>query len=243
MQLKEYMRIIAKRGWIILLVAIITTGSALVFSRIQTPVYRSSIFLNVWPARLDWGLQQTIKGLMRNYTGVIASRDTAMKVINRLQLDITPDELREKLTVSPIEADFLIQIDADDYDPLIARDIAQTTAEVFVEYIDVYMLDQDKADRVQVSIRDYALPGALHKPKWKINALAGAVFGVLIGGLIVFVLEWLEADILRTTEDVEARTGVAVLGVIPNTANRGARRASYRPSSLASARHVRRSEK
>jgi capsular polysaccharide biosynthesis protein len=242
-QLKEYMRIIAKRGWIILLVAIITTGSALVFSRIQTPVYRSSIFLNVWPARLDWGLQQTIKGLMRNYTGVIASRDTAMKVINRLQLDVTPDELREKLTVSPIEADFLIQIDADDDDPLIARDIAQTTAEVFVEYIDVYMLDQDKADRVQVSIRDYALPGALHKPKWKINALAGAVFGVLIGGLIVFVLEWLEADILRTTEDVEARTGVAVLGVIPNTASRSARRASYRPGSLASARHVRRSEK
>ena len=136
MQLKEYMRIIAKRGWIILLVAIITTGSALVFSRIQTPVYRSSIFLNVWPARLDWGLQQTIKGLMRNYAGVIASRDTAMEVINRLQLDITPDELREKLTVSPIEADFLIQIDADDYDPLIARDIAQTTAEVFVEDID-----------------------------------------------------------------------------------------------------------
>jgi capsular polysaccharide biosynthesis protein len=242
-QLKEYMRIIAKRGWIILLVAIIITGSALVFSRIQTPVYRSSIFLNVWPARLDWGLQQTIKGLMRNYTGVIASRDTAMKVINRLQLDITPDELREKLTVSPIEADFLIQIDADDYDPLIARDIAQTTAEVFVEYIDVYMLDQDKADRVQVSIRDYALPGSLHKPKWKINALAGAVFGVLIGGLIVFILEWLEADILRTTEDVEARTGVAVLGVIPNATSRSARRATNQAGSSASARHVRRAEK
>ena len=103
------------------------------------------------------------------------------------------------------------------------------------------MLDQDKADRVQVSIRDYALPGALHKPKWKINALAGAVFGVLIGGLIVFILEWLEADILRTTEDVEARTGVAVLGVIPNTTSRSARRASHQAGSLVSARAVRRS--
>ncbi len=243
MQLKEYMRIIAKRGWIILLVAIITTGSALVFSRIQTPIYRSSIFLNVWPARLDWGLQQTIKGLMRNYAGVITSRETAMKVIDRLQLDITPDELREKLTVSPIEADFLIQIDADDYDPLIARDIAQTTADVFVEYIDVYMLDQDKADRVKVSIRDYAIPGALHKPKWKINALAGALLGILVGGLVVFVLEWLEADILRTTEDVEARTGVPVLGVIPNSTVRNSRRTAQQPGSLELARNVRRSAK
>lgn len=220
MQLKDYLRIITKRGWIILLVAVITTASALVFSRIQTPVYRSTIYLNVWPARLDWGLQQTIKGLMRNYTGTIASRDTAMKVIDRLQLDITPDELREKLTVTSIESDFLMQIDADDYDPLIARDIAQTTAEVFVERISVYMLDQDKAERVEVSIRDYALPGALHKPKWKINALAGAIFGIIIGGLVVFILEWLQADTLRTSEDVEARIGVAVLGIIPNTTSR-----------------------
>ena len=48
--------------------------------------------------------------------------------------------------------------------PLIARDIAQTTAEVFVEDIDVYMFEQDKPDRVQVSIRDYALPGSYTSP-------------------------------------------------------------------------------
>lgn len=215
MQLRDYLRIIAKRGWIIALLAVITTASALVFSYIQTPVYRSTIYLNVWPARLDWGLQQVITNLMRNYAGQITSRQTATEVINRLQLDITPDDLRAKLTVDPIEEDSLIQIDADDYDPLIARDIAQTTAEVFVENIKVYMLEQDQRDRVEVSVRDYALPGVLHKPKWKINALAGAIFGILIGGLLVYILEWLEADIIRTSEDLERRLGVAVLGVIP----------------------------
>ena len=215
MQLRDYFRIIAKRGWIIALLTVITTASALVFSYVQTPVYRSTIYLNVWPARLDWGLQQVITNLMRNYAGQITSRQTAAKVIDRLQLDITPDDLRAKLTVDPIEEDSLIQIDADDYDPLIARDIAQTTAEVFVEDIKVYMLEQDQRDRVEVSVRDYALPGVLHKPKWKINALAGAIFGILIGGLLVYILEWLEADIIRTAEDMERRLGVAVLGIIP----------------------------
>ena len=223
MQLRNYIRIFTKRVWIIMLAALITTASAMVVSRIQTPVYRSTIMLSVWPARLDWGLQQTIKGLLRNYAGDIESRDAAAKVIDRQQLDITPDELRAKLTVDPIESDFLIQIDADDYDPLIARDIAQTTAEVFVEKIDVHMLDQDKSDRVTVTIRDYALPGTLHKPKWKINALAGAVFGVLIGGMVVYLLEWLEADIIRNPEDMEQHTGVAVLGVIPSITRRSAR--------------------
>ena len=233
MPLRDYLRIVLKRGWIIVLVAAITIASTLVFSRIQTPVYRSTIYLNVIPARLDWGLQQTIKGLMRNYAGQIMSRNTALKVTNELQLDITPDELREKLTVVPIESDFLIQIDADDYDTLIARDIAQTTAEIFVKDIAVYMLEQDKQDRVKVSIRDYALPGPLHKPKWKINVLAGAVFGALIGIVIVFTLEWLEADIVRTSEDMEQNTGLAVLGVIPaNAANqsRSGRRGRRRQS-------------
>ena len=215
MLLRDYFRILAKRGWIIALTAAITVASALGFSRMQTPVFRSTIYLDVIPSRLDWGLSQVIKMLMRNYAGSIRSRQTAMEVIDRLQLDITPDELREKLAVDPIESDFLIQIDADDYDPLIARDVAQTTAEVFVERTKAYMLEQDKRDRVEVRTRDYALPGILHKPKWKLNALAGAVFGTLVGVLIAFLLEWLEADIIRTSEDVETYTDLAVLGVIP----------------------------
>lgn len=225
MPLQEYWRIIGKRYWIILLTTALAVIGALIISRVQTPIYRSTIYLNVWPSRLDWGLQQTIKGLMRNYAGNITSRQTAMKVINRLQLDITPEDLREKLTVRPIEEDFLLQIVVDDYDPLIARDIAQTTAEVFVEDIQVYMLEQDKRDRVEVSIRDYALPGTLYKPKWKINVAAGGVFGILLGLVTVFILRWLEADLLRTSEDVERHTGIPVLGVVPISASGSGRTA------------------
>ena len=177
----------------------------------------------MWPARLDWGLQQVIKGLMRNWAGQITSRTTATEVINRTQIDITSDELIGKLTVSPVETDLIIRIDADDYDPFIARDIAQTTAEIFVEDMTAYMNDQDKQDRVTVTLRDYALPGTLHKPKTKINLLAGGVFGVLAGIVIIFGLEWIESDILRTAEDVERHAGVAVIGVIPTVAGSPAR--------------------
>jgi capsular polysaccharide biosynthesis protein len=96
MELFDYIRIIRKRVWIIVVVAAITTVSALVFSKIQTPIYRSTIYLNVIPDRLDWGLQQTVQGLMRNYAGQIQSRTTAAQVIDRLQLDITPAELAQQ---------------------------------------------------------------------------------------------------------------------------------------------------
>jgi len=216
-QLRDYLRIFVRRAWIIALAVVITAGSAFVVSKVQTPVYRSTIYLNVIPARPDWGMQQVVKGFMRNFARTIQSRQMATKVINRVQLDITPDELLSKITVSPIESDLLIRVDADDYDPIIARDVVQTTAEIFVEDTKVQMLEQDKQDRVDVSILDYALPGGLHKPKWKINVLAGAMFGMLAGAVVILILEWLEADIIRTSADMERHSGLAVLGVIPDT--------------------------
>ncbi len=215
MEIRDYFRIIGKRLWIVVLVTVLAAGSTYGFSKIMTPEYRSTIYLNVVPARPDWGLQQTILGYLRNYAGEITSRTNALETVNRLQLDITPDQLIEKLTVSPIESDLLIQIDADDYDPIIAANIAQTSAEVFVENINARMLEVDKSDRVDVYIRDYAPAGHLHKPKPKINALAGAVFGLLAGLVVVLVLEWLEADVIRTSTDLERHTDLPVLGTIP----------------------------
>ena len=224
MQLKEYLQIIGKRAWIVALVTVVAMGLAMLVSKLQTPEYRSAVYLNVIPARLDNSLQITTKALMRNYASNIRSRDTATTVINRLQLDLTAEQMAEKISVRPIEEDFMIQIDADDEDPFIARDIAQTTAEVVVEDIKVYMLDQDKRDRVEVNIRDYAIPGGLHKPKWKINVLAGGVLGVLAGTVLTFVLKWLEAEIVQTADDVEAHLGIGVLGAIPTSAASSRRR-------------------
>lgn len=226
MQLRDYLRMLQKRGWVIIVVTIITVASAFVFSKFQTPVYRATIYLNVWPARPDYGLQQTVKGLMRNYANNIRSRATLMDVINRAQLDITPEQMQGKLLVSSIESDFLIQIDVDDYDPHIAQTIAQTTAEVFVEDMTAYMVTQDKTDRIDFSIVDAALPGELHKPKIKINMIAGAIFGLVVGLAAVFVLEWLESDVIRSTDDMERYTGLAVLGTIPTVAAHSTRRHS-----------------
>ena len=215
MDLRDYMRVLVKRGWIIILVSVITASSAFVFSEMQTVVFRSSIQLNVIPARLDWGLQQVIKNLMRNYSGQIKSRNTAQVIINRQQLDLSVDDLLGKMTVSPIEEDFLMQIDVDDIDPQRAQLIAQTAAEVFVEDIRVAMLEQDKQDRVDVTIRDDAMPARVFWPKTGLLALAGGLFGLLAGALVVLGLEWLAKDIIRNGQDLERHAELAVLGSIP----------------------------
>jgi capsular polysaccharide biosynthesis protein len=212
---KDYLSVLIKRGRIIVLVAVIAASATFAFCNLQTVTYRSSIQLNVIPARLDWGLQQTIKGLMRNYSGQIKSRTLIESVVSRQQLDMTVDDVLRRMTVSPIESDFLIQIDVDDIDASRAQVIAQTAAEIFVEDIRVYMLEQDKSDRVDVTIRDQATAGYVYWPKVGLLTLAGGLLGLLAGALVVIGLEMLAADIIRDGRDLEHRTGLLAIGSIP----------------------------
>lgn len=220
MELRDYWRIAVRRGWIIVLVTVLTATSAYLWSSAQTPQYRSTVLINVRPARLDWGLQQTIKQVMRNYARQIKSVQMAQTVAANNQLDLSPYALAEKITVSPIESDLLLQIDVTDTDPIVARDIANAVGEEFVAQIEQFNLDQRKEDRVEVSILDYAEPGGLFSPKPKINTVAGALLGIVIGGLIVLALEFFD-DTIKTSEDVKRYVDeqMMVLGTIPPTSD------------------------
>ena len=217
MELQDYLDVVWRRGWIIVLVALIGGASALVFSFQQTPVYSALVELAVQPARADWGLSNVIKELLRNYAENIHTYTVATEVIDRAQLDMTADRLLSKLFVSPDASTFTLRIEARDYDPLVAQQIAQTMGEVFVEDRHAWNQEQDKRDRIDVRIRDsvYNRGYSLYSPRKKINALAGAVFGGLLGGLVVFAIEWMTRDLIRTPQDVERELQVAVLGAIP----------------------------
>jgi len=213
-ELQEYFKILWKRGWIIVLVAVITALSAYGFSRMQTPVYKGVSKLHFRPYRADWGLTNAAKEWLPLYRERIQSDQMLRHVIARLRLDLDLDTLRGKIATSADQATFSIQIEARDHDPEIAKQIAETLAQVFKEDQDEFNQLQDKQDRLEVSILNDARY-YLFSPRKKINTLAGGIFGVLLGVVIVFFLEWLESDIVRTAEDVERHVGVAVLGSIP----------------------------
>ena len=214
-ELQDYLNILRKRGWIILLTACITAASALGFSLMQTPKYKATAKLSVNPARPDWGLVGAAKMVLRNYTINMTTHKTAQKVIDRAQLDMSTDDLLSKVTVSSDESDLTLQVDAKDYDPVVAIQIAQTLSEVFIEDQTEWNQKQDRQDQIEVSLLDNVRDAPKFSPKIKINTLAGGIFGVLLGGVIVLFLEWLESDILRTPGDVERFIGLTVLGTIP----------------------------
>jgi capsular polysaccharide biosynthesis protein len=220
MEISDYLRILRKRGWIILVVAVVAAASAFVFSKMQTPIYSASIKLSVVPARAtDWGSSNSLKDLLRNYAENIRTHTMAQQVINRAQLDMDTLTLLGKLFVNPDSSTFTLEIEARDRDRKVAMDIVDTMAKVFIENRDQWNQQQDKRDRIEVRMLDsvYNLGTEQYSPQTRINTLAAGLFGVLVGVVVIFFLEWLEMDILRTPGDVERAIGVTVLGAIPPT--------------------------
>ena len=229
MELTDYLRIFRKRGWIVILVALIAAASAFAFSKLQTPVYSASVKLSVNPARADWGLSNATKDLLRNYVENIRTHRMAKEVIDRAQLDMDTTALLGKLFVSPAADTFTLQLECRDTDPEVAMTIVQTVSEVFVEDRDAWNQNQDKRDQIDVTILDnvWNLGYRQYSPNTKINTAAAGLFGLLAGLLVIFFLEWLEQDVIRSAADVERTIGVTVLGSIPpGLADASARRPS-----------------
>ncbi len=215
MEFREYWEIARKRGWIIVLVAVVAAAAALGVSLLMSETYKATIQLSANPARADWGLNQATQDLLRNYVLNIKSHRMTQEAINRAQLDMSTYDFLANLDVSADSSNLSITIQAESHDPKEAGLMAQTLADVFVDERRQWNSEQDKRDRIYVEKVDDVRDVPLASPKKTLNMAAGAVFGAIVGGIIVFFLEWLQSDILRTIADVEKAVGVTVLGAIP----------------------------
>jgi capsular polysaccharide biosynthesis protein len=218
MSLTDYLRIIRRWGWVLVLMAALTAASAFVFSRLQTKEYKATIVLSVTPTRPDFGLTESAKKFLRNYVLVIQSKTFAQKVIDQLKLDRTAEDLLGHVVIASDDSRFSIQIDFKSESDSEANAVAKEWATQFVQWRDAQNAQVRREDQVLAAIVD-APQLSLNKPKTTVNTLAGGLLGVLLGGVAVFALEYRAAAVLRSAQDVERGLGLSVLGVIPATSN------------------------
>lgn len=214
MNLTYYVRILIRRGWIIVLAAAITAGAAFGLSKAQTPVYRATQKVLFQPARFDYGLTETLRVVLRSFVVYLNTDEQAAAAIDRLQLDMVPGELRSHTTISSDPTQLTVQIDVDMEDGPLAAKIATELGQLLVEYRTEDNRDLQREDRIDAVMIDTATY-SLYKPNTKINTLAGGMLGLLLGGAAVFVLEYLESNIVRSKDDVSRFLELPVLAAIP----------------------------
>lgn len=147
--------------------------------------------------------------LVSTYGELIKTRAVADKVINNLNLDMSYEEYKTRTSVNLVEDTEIIRIRVSDTDPMLAADIANETAQVFMETVTDIMM----VENVQV-IDTAQVPTDPVKPRPMMNMAISAVLGIMLGVFIAFLIEFLDSTI-KTSDDVEKHLGVPVLGTIP----------------------------
>ncbi|MCU0497518.1 MAG: hypothetical protein MUF87_09230 [Anaerolineae bacterium] len=214
MSLVDYLRVLIRRGWIIVLLALVAAGSAYWIAQRQTVVYRSTQLVVLQPSRADLGLSESIIRIMSSYAQILQGSNTAQTVIEALNLDILPDALRERVSIEPDTLRLTIRIDVNDTDPNQANLIANAYADFVRNYQNERNQRGRREDRIDVVTPDVARAG-LYAPRPTLAAIAGAVLGVLVGGVLVFVLEFLESGVFRRRDDIATTLRLDVLAAVP----------------------------
>lgn len=216
MDLREYGRVLIRRGWIVVVCAVVGALGALLFSRLQTPIYRSTITLSAVPSRpSDYGQSLAIKNLLRLYGEQMRTKTISQQVVDQLQLDIPAEKFRGEVEVSANEDRFTLDVAVKDANIDMVQSMAQTLAENFVILHQQENLQVDQNDRILVNLLDNATPPEKFSPKTTINVVAGAILGALAGIIAIFVLEYFQSGYIRKPEDIERALNLTVLGTIP----------------------------
>jgi capsular polysaccharide biosynthesis protein len=220
MGLRDYVAIARRRYPVVLLVLVASVASSIIWSKSITPVFRATATISVTPDIVDYGTGLAIQSLLQNYAQRLKSR--ALVQEQAAQLDLPVDRLRSRLRVEANKDDLTIKAQVDDTDPGRAQLVANRLADRFVETIRLEKAEKERRD-VQVSVLEYAEPpGAPNHPKTRVNAAVGGILGLVAGGMLVFLLEYLD-DTIKTAEDVDRHLGLAVLGSVPTIAPGGTR--------------------
>ncbi|MFS0645409.1 YveK family protein [Siminovitchia sp. 179-K 8D1 HS] len=214
--LRELMATLKKRMNLIVLVtltAVVLSGAVSYF--VMTPIYQSSTQLLVNQSKSEQPVYnpaeiQTNLQLINTYNVIIKSPAILDDVIKDLNLQMTVNELIEKITVQSEKDSQVVNVTVQDPDPNKAAEIANQIGTVFQNKIAKIMNVDNVSILTKAEIGENPSPV---KPKPLLNIAIALAVGLMAGVGIAFLLEYLD-NTVKTEQDVEQLLNLPVLGAI-----------------------------
>jgi len=215
--LREYFFILKKKMWIIVLSAVICgVISGLVSFYVLKPVYEANTTLIVNKEVENETTQMTtsddlnfVQKLALTYGEIIKSRSVITSTIDKLNLDMTYEDLSEAVSITNVENTQIIKISVKNENPRVASTICNTIPEIFSTEVQRIV----KASGTEV-IDKAAVPEEPIKPNKTINILIATVLGAMVSVFVIFLKEALNTKI-KEPKDIEEKLGLPVFGVVP----------------------------
>jgi diguanylate cyclase (GGDEF)-like protein len=199
MELKAYLRILARKWWIVLPAFLVTFTSTVVFTFTQAPVYEAKTTYVVTPndafENFAYGLDLLSRRaeIASTYAEVASSYLIKNLAADELGLSL---EQRESLSIESrlLAGTNVLEIAAQGNDPVLVRDFANTVGAKTVAYVeDLYetynLRSLDQAEQPLFPI----------EPNRKLNLALGGILGLVLGVGLAVLSEYLQAPLESVT--------------------------------------------
>lgn len=221
MELSDYLRGLRRHWLAVVLMTLVGVGAGYAWTLLQTPVYVAGASGYVVSKQsADVGTSTIGDNLARSrvqsYLDIAGWRSVAQNAIDELDLETTPEALVTRVTVENPDDTVIMRITAEGPSPEEARDIAEAWIRAMKIEIDAIEGDGTEGSApVTVIPGDSAsLPSTPAFPDVQTALIVGGILGLGFG--VAFAMVRTASDRrIRAAEDVENKTGVAVVGTIP----------------------------
>ena len=219
--LMEVLSLFLKKWYILLLSAITFAVIAYVYTNITyIPMYSSNLVFVVKlsnTAKSDDSSRgddtlTTSKNLVPTYIEILGSRSFLQKISDSIDNVYTPEQIKKMLTIEATNdntavIEVVVKADNPEDAYTIAMVISRNAGDELDKIIDGG--EVNNIDEPYLAVKPYTTNPSIR------NALLGAVFGMILAGAVVFVLDSLDTRI-KTSQELVDRYKSPLIGEIPN---------------------------
>lgn len=213
MPLQEYVRTLSERWWVVVISAFVASLVGLAFASSQTPVYRSSVRMEVG-GHVDYSQVLAVEKVLRQVAAHVKTGALAREVDRRLGIGMDPESLLGKIRTQVFADSLILQIDVDDSDPARAEKLAAAVAQVVQERQEEAAAEAPETARVTAAVLDRPSPAQFIWPQTRSIVAASGLAGAIAGIVLAFILYYLD-DTIPSPEEAERWLGLPLLGLIP----------------------------
>ncbi len=211
--LKELFGVLWRKAWLILLVGILlAAGAGFYTKRYITPQYQSSSMIYVLgnsSSLVSLSDLQLGSQLTSDYVVLIESRPVVEEVISNLGMNISYEEMLNKISITNQTDTRIITITATDPDPVQAKKIVDEFANVAKQRMAEIMATDEPTIVEEGYINENPVSPSTLK-----NCLIAGMIGVCLTCAILIVIHLMN-DTIKTPDDIQKYLGISTLGIIP----------------------------
>lgn len=212
--LVEIVHVMLHRLWIIVLCAAVGALSTGIYTKVLvTPQYSTAATIyilsnnaSVSGVNLNLSLSEQ---LTADFMLLAKSRPVVEQVIDEMGVDMTYGQLAGSVRVENPSGSHMMRVIATNPNPELAKDIANTMADVVSTRI-AEVMNTDKPNIMEEAV----VPGRQSSPNLRKNVMVGGLVGAGLAVGVILLLYLLD-DTIKTEDDVKKYLGVNTLAAFP----------------------------